>query len=479
MADDRDQYRNSPHDAELFMTRTGDSFHNPPAPAPAPLSNGQRAGIIFGFLALFVFGVVVGRNTVSLQAGTGVRGDAPVAVTSSSAPPPATSATSPPTTSASAYESEVSAALDQPTWPTVTSVCGRAIPKPIIDSIGPPASPPDMTVLVGGAATPVNLADGTVEASFTAPGAPHYLSDMATDDDGVVLITAHCDDAEAPPHIARIGWDGTETPIAADNVFQRALVAGGDRVWIELPTSGARGSAPITLLAADDTADTVTLPAGFTPIGGHGSAIVSQLWEENRPGWHFGLFDTGSGEITEEFGEQPPGASEVANAFVDGDYVVAAPWLCEDFCPLVRHTISTGDEHIVELHPPFDRLLSIAVPTISPDGSVVAVVLYRQPPSPAPFDTLIPPVTRPSETQRIGLINLDDGTIQALLGITLGPAESPALTFSPDGNWIIVAVNDGDTARLLLYTANGDGPYDPQLSVPNAAEYVLLTKDQR
>jgi hypothetical protein len=43
---------------------------------------------------------------------------------------------------------------------------------------------------------------------------------------------------------------------------------------------------------------------------------------------------------------------------------------------------------------------------------------------------------------------------------------SPALAFSPDGRWIIVAVGEGYRTRLLLYTSDGDGPYDPGIDVP-------------
>lgn len=245
-------------------------------------------------------------------------------------------------------------------------------------------------------------------------------------------------------------------------------MGGGDRVWIALPPAGAYGFAPIPLIAADDPNDSITLTQGLVPLAGRGDTIVGQWYDGSAPSGLFGVVDADTGELLRQFGDRTvTGDRTIVNAAAGGDFLVTAPWVCEAFCTIRRYNLATGEQHSAELDLAADRILAGGA-AISPDGATAAVALYDQPPSPAAFDPDPPESTGPSGTVRIGLIDLDDGSVRALPGVTLGPHEAPALAFTPDGTWLIAAISEGDATRLLLYTADGDGPYDPQVTVPGS-----------
>jgi hypothetical protein len=206
----------------------------------------------------------------------------------------------------------------------------------------------------------------------------------------------------------------------------------------------------------------VTLPGGLEPLGGVGRRVVGQYSIGGMPSGLFGVLDTDKRSIVRQFGTSE---SSAMNAVADGDYVIAAPWVCGKSCEVHRFAIATGAERGTRLAPASDTVLS-GGGVISPDGMLAAIPLYAQPPSPEPFDPYRLGTDRPNEATRVGLLDIDTGTVRALPGLTLGAAMSPALAFSPDGRWIVVAVGEGYRTRLLRYTADGDGPYDPGIEIP-------------
>lgn len=447
---------------------------------PRPRGIAVRFGLVLAAVALFAAGVVLGRGSVTTQPGT-AQPDPAATVTTSTSPADASSVTvtlQPDTVTTWGFD------LAQPAWPTTTGLCGVANLKPFVDGARPLTEPVDLRLVTGGNPATVDLAAGTVSAPLFTAGSPHYVADLASDPMGIVVLMSHCDDESAFKHVIRVSPYGeSEIPLTADTSRAR-LISGGNRVWVELPPEGAYGYNPIMLAAADLTGASVTLPAGLIPLGvysgqGPTDLIVGQyrFGRGGLPSDSFAMVNTATGKVTREFGPADHDAdtindSDVVNAQMSGRFVIAAPWSCEGTCPLRRYDLATGAESSVELHPAADHLLSGLTVAISPSGGLAAVELYDQPASPAPFD----PSRRSDGTQlaRIGLIGLDDGSVRALPGITLGSEQSPALTFSPDGRWLVVAIADGDSTRLLLYTADGDGPYDPGLTVPGPVDSPLI-----
>lgn len=448
------------------------------------LSVGARIGLVLAAVALFALGVVMGRGTIITQFGTALPAPVPTTTTTTVAPTSSAASTTsfavPSTESAdsSAPPSTFETATgrdDQPAWPSTTGSCGSETPKPIIDGAETLRGGIDGAVVTGGSPARVDLATGTVGQPLLALNDSEYLAGLAADTASVVAIAAPCD-GRGPWRVMRVAANGKTTVITLpDEDTRPGLIGGGDRVWVTLLPPGAYGGMSLSLIAADDPTDTITLPQGLIPMKGRGSTIVGQfLSDGNAPSALFGVVDAETGEMLTRFGDWDAAASgEVKNAVVSGDFILAAPWACEGTCTLRRYNLETGEEYTVDLDPPVERILAGGV-AIRPDGGAAAVNLLEQPPSPAPFDPNPLPSTGPSGTVRVGIIDLDTGEVRALPGITLGPLQPADLAFTQDGNWLVVAVNEGDATRLLLYTADGDGPYDPGISVPGPTLWPVL-----
>lgn len=480
-----DDDESRPPEIEVFIT-DGDGPGAPHHTAPRriarlPMSAGRRLGIIAGVVAVFAFGVVVGRGTLRVQPGVatgesttsvspnrhsgsaatssvGGRRDrssgTPTAVSS-----PIEAATVPPTSTEEATGS----------WPLVPGACGRNVPKPLIEAAEPLTANVGIRLVTGGDPAPVSLADRTVGSALFEPDATHYVADIASVGNQVVLLIGNCDGAE-PGRVFRATGAGKVADVALpDDVRRVALIHGGQRPWVAV-AAGSYGFSTVSLVAADGFGGTVTLPTGFEPLSAEGQQIVGQYASGGMPLSSFGIFDLDSGKVVTQFGDVPEvGGSVATNAFSSGDYLIAAPWVCESSCRLTRYQISTGEKHSATLDPASDRILSTVAVAISPDGAVAAIALYNQPLPPAPFLPYEKVTDGGQGMTRVGLVDLDDGTVRALPGLAMGSETSPGLAFSPDGEWLVVAVGAGYKTRLLLYTADGAGPYDPQIEVPGLA----------
>jgi hypothetical protein len=467
---DRFRYRNDmagydesrPPDVEVYI-EDGDG---PPLPQADPMDGrpptgaGRRLGAALGAIALFAFGVVLGRTSLGTPSAT----PTDVTVTTTDAP----------IRSQAPTQTAGSRAASPPTDPAVTAVrlvdavgsavsgaCGRRAVAPRVDDLQPLADTAAVHVIAGGDPAPADLGAGTVGGSLFVPEAGQVVTDIAPGRDATVLLVAPCAGA-GPGRVVRVSTGGQVTTIPLPDRTRRVtLVTGGDRVWISA-SPGSYGFAPVTLLAADGSGDTVTLPGGLEPLAGAGRQIVGQYNIGGMPSGLFGVLDTDKASLVRQFGTSD---STAMNAIADGEYVVAAPWVCGATCDVLRFRIATGELHRVRLDPASDRILS-GGGAVSADGLRVAVSLYTQPRSPEPFEPYRLGVDSPNDATRVGLLNLADGSVRALPGLTLGGTVSPALAFSPDGRWIIVAAGAGYRTRLLLYTADGNGLYDPHVDIP-------------
>lgn len=438
------------------------------------MSRAMRAGLVLAALALFAFGVVVGRGTITTRSGTALPAPEAANRSSSQTAPPSSTLTSstPPTSATPTPTSDASseATLTPPAWPAAVGACGTDVPLPIVEGTRPLPTRIQGRLVVGGPPTRVDLGTATVGKPLVTPGSDSYVVTVAADGDSVAAVFAPCS-GQGTWSVTRVDADGTASAIPVGDPQNSVGLVGGDRVWIMPSSTGAYGSAPITLVAADDPRVTVTLPTGLVPLADRGNTIVGQYVTQGAPQARFAEVDSRTGAIIRTFGDTVPAdGATMANVAVDGDYLVTAPWACDGPCTIRRYDLATEAVHSAELTPAADHILAGSSVAISPDGSTAAVALPDQRPSPAPFDPNAPSSTGPSAgTTRIGLIDLDSGSVRALPGITLGPTNPPALAFTDDGKWLVVAIDEGDATRLLLYTAHGEGPYDPHLAVPGAS----------
>jgi len=473
-----------PSDAEVYIVDDDDppeAGYGRPTGRPTdrpPRAAGRRLGAVLGAVAVFALGVVLGRTSLGVQgAATAPHTPSSSAVTTggitttalpdtsppTASPPPAAPRTAAPRaaplTSLGAFPAQDANGHDR--WPTVSGACGRDMPQPLIENAHPLEADVAVHLVAGGDPAPVSLGNGTVGARLFEPDAGQSVTDVAADADGAVLLLTPCS-ARGPGRVVRVAPGGNVTDIPLpDGTLRAQLIPGGDRIWVAA-SPGSYGFNPVTLIAADGSGDAATLPRGLEPLAGHGGRIVAAYGGSGMPNGLLAIIDPATGGIVKRFGTTD---SEGMLAIAGGDYVIAAPWVCGDACSIRRYRIDTGEQATVPLSPASDAILS-GGGVISPDGRFAAIPLYGQAASPAPFQPYRLGAAGDDRFTRVGLVNLRDGTVLALPGLTLGATTPPALAISPDGRWIVVAVGAGYKTRLLLYTADGDGPFDPHIDIP-------------
>lgn len=483
---DRDETGSGQPEFEVFVEGADGTREpvdaGPAAKHPPTRSMTRRAGLVLAVAAAFAVGMVVGHT--GLNANTTSGASTPL-TTDSLAPPPTTGrATSAPTTmhettthttdlatSTARTTADSTAGASRPPWPVMPGACGNSQPAPLIDIARAHHAPIDTTLIAGGYPSEVNLTTRTVSDALFTPDGSHYVAAAATGRNATVLLVASCGNDEAS-RVLRVGAGGRTTDVdlpdnAAPNL---SLIGGGQRVWITVANDPI--NAPVVLLAADGSGDTVTLPPHFAPLHANNGRIIGMFYNGGLPSGPIEVYDIDREGITNQFGPPAGLADGAINAVAENGYVIWSPWACVNSCKIYTHRLSTGDQHRANLDPATDGVLAGGA-AISPDGTLAAVLIQGQPPSPKYAD---PDPDLPGGTTRIALIDLRDGTVSILPGVTFAMTAPAALTFSGNGRWLIVSIATKDGTRVLLYTSAGEGPYDTGLTIPGPSiQPVLIT----
>ena len=449
----------------------------PGAEQPDPRApHWSRVGLAVAAVAVFAVGVVLGRGSVTVTDGFALTPEsAPLTSATPSMAPPATTRLTVTESVTVSDPGTTTFGLGEPVWPGITGACGMRITKPFVDSFGPPPRPIDLTVIAGGSPATADLGTGEIGPALLVPPDGAFVSQIAATGEGVVAVLQSCD-GRGGQQVVRAGLDGSLTDIPLpESATWANLIAGGDRLWVSMRPSGYAGSEPIDLVAADDPEVTVEVPVEWVPIAGYREAIVAQHEIGGRPLGEFALIDIATGTFSAVVQIDFDGA-EAVNAVAQGDYLIAAPWNCPETCSLVRYHLATGD--LNRVHLAIERLLASGTTAISPDGSTAAVAIYLQ--EMPPGSSTLPPGWTADGNQvfdgpaRVGMVSLANGVITPLHGLTIGPGQAPALAFTPDGDYLVVAVSEGQGTKIVVYTADGHGPYDPGVTIPGPVLWSSL-----
>ncbi|HST47936.1 hypothetical protein, partial [Jatrophihabitans sp.] len=112
-------------------------------------------------------------------------------------------------------------------------------------------------------------------------------------------------------------------------------------------------------------------------------------------------------------------------------------------CLLYRYDLASGA--VSARGYPLPVQTSIVGGVLSPDGSRLAFPLARAYEGPHIDDAGFgPPLD-------VAVLHLDSGRLETVGGLTLPPTELPGLAFTGNGDWLVIAVNEGRRAELLLW----------------------------
>lgn len=481
---------NDPGDAPITVIGPDGTVLHPDADAAGSArgwsqwSQLTRFTVVLALVAMFAFGVITGRTSVTTAPGSAL------APTPSSGPldaadlesadtdTTATTTDTGPYTTDFSWTMSLSDSIDAgdsividgsspgvaeflADWPSEIGACGEEIRQAFVDGAAPPPEQMDVSLITGGSATVFTLADGSATTGpdlFETAGV-HFLVDAAIDGDSLIVIVGHCDEA-AVGHVFRVSLDGTGEPTPIEipqDTWQATLVTGGDRVWVAAWPLAAAGYAAIPLVAADGSGDTATVPVGVVPMAGRGESVLVRTGADDASSADFAVLDTTTNTVTDRFQAIPGQVSGMLVSDIYRGFVVSVSARCEIECALYTYNVDTGEDRLAHISGGYAAQIASPVFDISPDGTTIAALLNTHHTEVLQTDDATVFV---SGNTTLALIDTDDGTVTELPGYASISMGVPTARFSDDGQWLLVAASEGNATRMIAYTADGEGPYD-------------------
>lgn len=332
------------------------------------------------------------------------------------------------TTAPSSTVPPASTAPPQPLWPEAPGVCGST-QVPFVSS-SRPAERTGIRVLLGGdRLRTVDFDTGRWADTPNLPMGPHEF--VSAIEPGAVAL-AQCLSGGA--QLMRVGAGGS-TVVAQGGV---ALLGQGRGVMDTTVVPLGRGG-------------TAQLPSDFQAEAVAGNFVAGQ----DPPG--LALVDAATGSIRVRLGQ---GATVVAD-----DRMLIWTGTCDNPsnpCPIHRRMLATGatTDYFAARSP---RALDGA---ISHDGTQLAFTLRR-----AQHDPRFA-AEHPAPPADIAVLHFDTGRVDIVPGIELPPqGYGAALAFSPNDQWLVIALNAGSSTRLLAWRPGLARPYECR-PIPARALYT-------
>ncbi len=306
----------------------------------------------------------------------------------------------------------------------------------------------------------VDLDTGAVTAARGVSMLPdEYIDELATVGADTFALSARCD-FTLKRRVIRTGADGRSVVIPISRQLD-GLIADSDKAWgVDYPETGVGP----TVMVALDGSGVVAVPVGIEPTAVFENTLVGLRspvggTSPEHPG-HVVLFDLATRKLRADLG---PGSSLTVGAG-------AILWI-EDRCPgyapcqIHRFDLTTGKFSLRNCLLPRDAVLSGGV--VSQDGRLLGLDLQRRNPDPR-FDS-----GSPGPPSDVAILHLDTGALDVVPGIELAPKSSAAITFSADSRWVVIALNEGEHGRVLVWRPGLAKPMDPSLLLPGSVLYQL------
>lgn len=428
---------------------TGPDDQDPAGSSPPPPRGSGRGAGWPRWVALGAgFAVLIAVVAVQHYLGGGSTDATPGPTTSSHTPSrtpsdPTTSTspttrTSTPVSTTPPQSSPPAAAVDG--LGTAIGPCGEQEYVARVGYVSRLPEPVDVTVLTGTHPRRVDLATGTASAPLIdLPGTQGVLG-AASDSTGTVLIKQSCTDRMTMT-VLRVSRDAHSVDwVSIPSGWQAtgSLIGLSGHVWAVVARSGATGGySRAELLATDGTGRTMTMPQGLVPTAGWKTYVVGTF---GGSGSGLAVYDTARGDTLTH-------VTDEVDRFIVGDGAVFWTGRCDKSCPIHRFDLVSGKDTVVA------RTTAPGGPArwraVSPDGDRI-VQTSLEPTGPAGYT--------------LHVMDLSTGTVTAVPGLQLGSA-SPSVAFTPDSQWMIVAVPTLIGARILLYDADLQGPYETGVTV--------------
>ena len=348
-------------------------------------------------------------------------------------------------------------------WPTAAGACGNEAYLPLL-AVRPLRVRTGLTVLLGGAG--LRLVD--VDTGATRPVVPPggagggQVVELAGPTEGpAAAVRVTCRDMMSPAGtVLTIDPTGLTVETAVARRVD-ALVAGPDAAWaFRYPTepSGRR-----IVLRPVDGGDPMRLPAGFDVTAATRQDFVGSVVRVGTAP------ADGETEVAAVSREDPAALRRLGRGYVmaaAGGTVLTGRCQPNETCEL--SWIEAGDSRAFPL--PAGRFITSRV-VLDEDGRYAAFQLARPAPDPR-FDP-----GHPGGPSDLAVLDLRTRRLSVVPGIELAPKASVGVAFSRDGRWLLIALNEGRRARLLVWRPGMDRPMVSPARLPGRVLYTVPVLD--
>ncbi len=325
-------------------------------------------------------------------------------------------------------------------WPTSPAACDSVRYLPLVTA-DPLRERTGSRVQLGGQS--VHTVDLDARSSVATPGlelsSRQFVTQLVPGRDASYALVQTCESTDTSS-VMRVSRDATTIVLSSDRHIDSLLGDGRGGVWAaevaDIPTDG-----PI-LLRRLDAPGAVRLPAGLSPIAIYGHQLIGlTAAADQRPSESSGAlvsYDLAGRRSGRTIGT----ASSLA---VDRGVLLwlDRPCTASADCQLHRLDLASGAVTVRGYRLPVQT--SIVGGVLSPDGRTLAFPLARLYEGPHIDDAGFgPPLD-------VAVLHLDSGQLETVGGLTLPPTELPGLTFTGNGNWLVIVVNQGRGTELLLW----------------------------
>jgi hypothetical protein len=344
-------------------------------------------------------------------------------------------------------------------WPSANSRCGSGL-LPVV-SAQPVRSPATgITVLLGGQRVDRVSFDSGDQTTVDGidPTAAQSVTQLRGGSTSYAILSG-CDPL-TDLRLIRISGQGT-TSVATIGLLSNVILDGDD-AWAVL--SGGSSTIPDTLQSLDGRPP-VTVPRGFTPLGIAGSKYVG---EQLQPGPLLGedpptvqVRDLDGGDTATRLGR----GQVIAVTRTGVLWLEPCSGIGQNGCTLHYALVGAAQPAQTFRLPPGD--VPTARGVVSPDGHQIAF----------PVQGSIPDARYPSDAPptHVVVLDLPSGALTTVPGVELPAAPVPGLALS-DRGWLILALNNGPSIRLLAWRPGLRQPLEshPVHSAANGRPPVVI-----
>lgn len=364
-------------------------------------------------------------------------------------------------------------------WPKAPGACGGDWQLPQV-SADPLREHTGVRLLAsdGNSVRAVDLDSASVAGtpSLDVP-ADHFVSQLVAGGsparpDLYALVSA-CDEQIGQATVMHFGPGATPRVASHDLGIDELFADGTGGVWAaQLPNSSSSSadsvSGPIRMRRLDRPAS-VTLPARMGPVAVFGNLLVGLVGPADPNSQQLAvlsLVDLRTGAVTRTLG--PARGVTVGAGLL---MWTSAPCPGSGNCAVHRYDLATGTQSVHGY--PLPAEADLWGGAISPDRSRLAFSLPRKVADPR-WDA-----GSPGTPSDLVVLDLVSGLLERVPDLELPPKSSAALLFSADSRWLVIGLNEGSSARLLVWRSGQSraqySPADLHGALAGAPELQLRT----